>query len=325
MGLTFAASRHCDLPRFRLWFFLPLLALILALPGCHRKGPPGTEPTRGENTFASPQDAGKVLADAARNDNQQQMLAIFGPESKNVIFSGNAAEDRASFAAFASAYDRMNRWRQLENGSQILLVGASNTVFPIPLKKEPSGKWFFDVPAGQQELVNREIGSNELAVIDICRALADAETEYFAQDHGDVKQYARRFISEPGTENGLYWPPEPGKPKSPIGPLLAFATEEGAKVQPGLHQPFHGYYYKILMTQGPYAPGGLRDYARSGIMNRGFGFIAWPAKYGVSGVMTFVINQDRVIYQKDLAEATATDAPFTTQFNPDSSWTEVKD
>lgn len=325
MGLTFVASAPCDLPRFRHWLFFMLLALTLALPGCHRQGPPGSEPARGEKTFASPQDAGKELAEATRNDNQQQLLEIFGPESKAVIFSGNAGEDKASFAAFASAYDRMNRWRSLKNGSQILLVGTSNAAFSIPLRKDSSGKWFFDIPEGQHELVNREIGRNELAAIDVCGALADAETEYFAQDHGGVKQYTAKFISDPGKEDGLYWPPEPGKPRSPIGPLLAFATEQGAKLQPSLHKPFHGYYFKILTTQGPFAPGGLRDYSRSGIMNRGFGFIAWPAKYGVSGVMTFVINQDRLIYQKDMGDTTETDAPFTTQFNPDSSWTEVRE
>lgn len=303
-----------------------LILSIAAVPGCHRKGPPTGGPAHGQSTFASPEDAGKALADAAGNDNQAELTALFGPDSRNVTNSGNPDVDRQSFKTFAAAYNRMNRWRQLENGDRLLLVGVSNTAFPIPLKRDPSGKWFFDTPAGQKELVNREIGRNELAAMDICATLADAQAEYFAQVHdGGQKQYARRLISDPGTENGLYWPQQPGKAKSPIGPLLAYASEQGLKVNPSLHKPFHGYYFGILMTQGPYADGGLRDYARGGVMSRGFGFVAYPANYGVSGVMTFMINQDRTIFQKDMGEATRTDAAFIRQFNPDPSWTEVKE
>jgi len=310
---------------FRFWAVGALALLTIAFPSCQRKGTaiPGAAP--GQATFASPEDAGKELAEAAKNDNQQQLLAIFGPDSKDVIFSGNAAEDKSSFAQFASAYGRMNRWRQLEGGSEILLVGVSNTAFPIPIRKDSSGKWFFDTPAGKSELVNRDIGRNELANIDVCGVLRIAEMEYFEQEHDAQKQYARKFISDPGKQDGLYWPEQPGKAKSPIGPQIAYATDEGAKLQPSLHKPFYGYYYGILMTQGPFASGGLRDYARNGIMNRGFGFIAYPAKYGVSGVMTFIINQDGIVFQKDMGATTDDEAPFIRQFDPDSSWTEVKE
>jgi len=309
----------------RSWSVLALAVLVFALPACRKKGPAGAEPARGQTTFASPQEAGKTLADAARDDNQQQLLAMFGPDSKGVILTGNAAQDKASLADFAAAYGRLNRWRQLENGSQMLLVGVSNTAFPIPLKKDTSGKWFFDTEAGKNELTNRDIGRNELANIDVCDMLRIAELEYFEQAHDGQKQYASKFISDPGKQNGLYWPEEPGKPKSPIGPLIAYATTEGARKQSSLHKPFYGYYYGILLIQGPFASGGLRDYARNGIMNRGFGFVAYPAKYGVSGVMTFIINQDGIVYQKDMGATTDGEAPFMRQFNPDGSWTEVKE
>jgi hypothetical protein len=319
-----AGRKRGSLP-YHCWMTVALAALMIALPGCRRHAAAGSGPAHGQRTFDSPDDAGKTLADAARADNEQQMLAIFGPDSRDIIYTGNATQDKIALAQFASAFARMNRWRQLENGSQILLVGVANAAFPIPLKKDTSGQWFFDVAAGKNELFNREIGRNELAAIDICAALADAEVEYFAQTHDadKEKQYARRFISDPGKENGLYWPEQPGKPKSPIGPLLAYATAEGAKLQPNLHKPFHGYYFGILMTQGPFAHGGLRDYARSGIMNRGFGFVAYPAEYGVTGVMTFIVSQDHVVYQKDIGVTTKDAAPFMGQFNPDSSWTEV--
>jgi hypothetical protein len=315
---------HCS-ARYRCGVAFALAVLILVLPACRRHAATGSEPGRGQTTFASPAEAGKALAEAASNDNQDQMLAIFGPNSKDVIYSGNPEEDKTSLAQFASAYNRMNRWRQIDNGSQILLVGVSNTTFPIPLKKDSSGKWFFDTAAGKKELKNREIGRNELAVIDICAGLVDAQVEYFNQAHDGQKQYAAQFISDPGKENGLYWPPEAGKPKSPVGPLLAYATEQGAKLNPSLHLPFHGYYFGILKSQGYWANGGLKDYARGGIMNRGFAFIAWPEKYGVTGFNTFIIDADRVVFQRDLGENTAEQAPFMPQFNPASEWAEVKE
>jgi hypothetical protein len=304
------------------WMVVALAMLMIVLASC-RHTSPGNEPARGQSTFASPAEAGNALADAARNDNREQMSEIFGPESGDLLYTGNAAEDKASLAEFASAYGTMNRWRRLENGSQILLVGANNAGFPIPLRKDASGKWYFDTVAGKAELLNRTIGRNELAAIDVCAALADAENEYFAQAHDGVQQYASKFISDPGKQDGLYWPEAPGKPKSPVGPLVAFATDQGARLQSSLHKPFYGYYFGILRTQGPWAHGGVRDYVRSGIMDRGFAFVAYPAQYGVTGVMTFIIDQDRVIYQKDLGKATKDTAPYLTQFSPEPGWTEV--
>ena len=309
----------------RSWGAWALVLLALVLPACRKKGPAGSEPARGQTTFTSPEDAGKALVDAAKNGNQQQLLAMFGPDSQGVILTGNAAQDKASLAQFAEAFGRMNRWRQLEHGSQVLLVGVSNTAFPIPLKKDSSGEWFFDTKAGKNELTNREIGRNELANLDVCGMLRIAELEYFEQSHDGEKQYATKFISDPGKQNGLYWPEEPGKPKSPIGPQIAYATTEGARRQASLHKPFYGYYYGILTIQGYYASGGLRDYTRNGVMNRGFGFVAYPAKYGITGVMTFIINQDGIVFQKDMGATTTEEAPFMRQFNPDGSWLEVKE
>jgi hypothetical protein len=324
MKMISLAGRKRGLLQYRHCIAFALAALTIALPACRRHATATGGPAHDQQTFASPEEAGKVLADAARNNNQRQMQAIFGPDSNDIFSSGNAGDDKVSFTGFAAAYDRLNRWRRLENGSAILMVGVSNTVFPVPLKKELSGQWYFDTAAGKLELTNRIVARNELAAIDVCAALADSQIEYLLQQHDGIKQFARKFISDPGKEDGLYWPTAPGKPRSPLGPLVAYATDEGAKVQPSLHKPFHGYYFGMLMTQGFWANGGLRDYVRGGIMNRGFGFIAYPAEYGVSGVMTFEINQGGIIFQKDMGEATKVQAPFITQFNPDGAWSEVR-
>jgi len=307
----------------RYWIAMLLLAAVIFLPGCHKKTK-GGQAAPGQSTFASPDDAARALADGARTDNQQTLLAIFGPNNKDLVDSGDAAGDKTSYASFAAAYDQMHRFRKLDNGNQLLIVGSSNTAFPVPLRQEDSSKWYFDSAAGRDELLARRIGRNELAAIDIMGSLVDAQNEYWAQKHDGVEQFARRFISDADKQNGLYWPQAPGKPRSPVGPLLAYASEQGAQLNSSLHKPFHGYYFGILDTQSLYALGGLKDYVRSGIMNRGFGFIAWPAEYGKSGVMTFIVDRDRVIYQKDLAADTKNVAPFTTQFSPDASWMEVK-
>lgn len=305
------------------WKLVALVVLALAITSCHRNKSTAGEAAPGQQTFASPADAAKALAAAAKSDDQQQLLAVFGSGSKDILYSGNAAEDKQAMADFAAAYDHMNRWRKLEGGDQILLVGPTNTAFPVPLRLDRKGQWYFDTPAGATELIVRRMGRNELAIIDVMASLTDAQEEYYNQSHGDEKQFARYFISDPGKENGLYWPPAPGKPKSPVGPLIAFASEQGAKLQSSLHKPFHGYYFGILDTQGFFANGGLKDYVRAGVMNRGFGFIAWPAEYGKSGLMTFIVNRDRLIYEKDMGKTTQDQAPFMTKFNPESGWIQV--
>src|SRR5208337_2769066 len=183
--------------------------------------------------LASPEDAGKALAGAAKSQSQEEIIMILGPGSADITSSGNPSQDKASFEGFAQAYQVMNRWRKLGDGSELLLVGADNQAFPIPLKSA-AGQWYFDAAAGKKEIAARRIGRNEIVAMDACGALAEAQAQYFAQRHGGVKQYAQKFISDAGQQNGLYWESPPGSPRSPLGPLVAFATEEGLTLKPGV-------------------------------------------------------------------------------------------
>lgn len=297
-----------------------LLALIIPLAACSKSDKPTSK------AFASPEDAGKGLLDAAKSGDQNAILAIFGPGSKDIVSSGNATEDKATVDKFVAAYDVMHRWRKMPDDGQILIIGADNFAFPIPLKKNAAGEWFFDTAAGADEILSRRIGRNELAVIDICGALADAEAEYFSQRLADGKtnQYAVKFISDSGQKNGLYWDSPVGQPKSPLGPLVAFATSEGYSAKPDAHTPFHGYYFHMLTGQGSQAPGGAKDYVVDGKMVKGYAFVAYPAEYGNSGIMTFIISQDGILLQKDLGKTTSDIAAAMTKFDPDPTWTVAK-
>ena len=302
-----------------------LLALVLALVSCSKQQKPAeTQTQTAPKTFASPDDAAKALVDAAKTDNREAMLAIFGSGSKDLIYSGDASEDKAAFAGFASDYDAMHRWRKLDNGSELLITGLDNKTFPIPLTKNAGGQWSFDIAAGKEEILARRIGRNEMAAIDVCAAVADAQRQYFAQAHDGAKQYAQKFISDEGKQNGLYWPSPEGQPRSPLGPLVAYATAEGFKVKPDSHQPFHGYFFHMLDKQGPDAKGGAKNYLVNGKMTGGFAVVAYPAKYGDSGIMTFIINQTGIAYQKDLGKTTDEVASAMTDFNPDKSWKPVE-
>ena len=304
------------------WFVVLSLALSTA---CSKQQKPAETQTQAQKTFASPDDAAKALVDAAKSGNREALLAIFGPESKDLIYSGDTAADKAAFAGFVSDYDVMHRWRKLDNSSEMLITGADNKSFPIPLRKNDAGQWTFDTAAGKQEILTRRIGRNELAAIDVCAAVADAQREYFSQTHDGVKQYAAKFISDEGKQNGLYWPPVEGQPRSPLGPLVAFASSEGLKVKPDSHQPFHGYFFQILEKQGSDARGGAKNYIVNGKMTGGFAVLARPAQYGDSGIMTFMINQNGVMYEKDLGETTDQVAVAITEFNPDKSWKIVEE
>ena len=292
-----------------------LSVFMLAAAGCKSK----QESIR---TFASPDEAASALLVAAKADDEAALTAIFGPGSKDVISSGDAVEDKNTAAKFVAAYDAMHRWRKLDDNNQMLLVGYDNFPFPIPLKKDPNGKWFFDTAAGKEEVLNRRIGRNELVVIDVCFAVANAEASYFSQPHEDSRkgQYALKFISDPGKRNGLYWDSSPGQPQSPLGPLAAYATAEGYNARPDAHAPFHGYFFRMLKGQTSKTPGGARPYVVNGQMTGGFAFVAYPAEYGNSGVMTFMINQDGVLLQKDLGKDTAQVASALSEFDPDPEW-----
>jgi hypothetical protein len=217
----------------------------------------------------------------------------------------------------------MNRWRKQPDGSEVLVVGIDNHPFPIPLAKNSTGQWSFDTAAGKTEILARRVGDNELATIDVMNAMADAQAEYLSQRHDGVKQYAQKFISEEGKQNGLYWKSPDGTRRSPLGPLVAFASTEGLTPQAGKQQPFHGYFYRMLTKQGPDAKGGAKDYIVNGKMTGGFAFMAYPEKYGDTGIATFIINQDGVLFDKDLGNSTTEDAKAATVFNPDKTWTPV--
>jgi hypothetical protein len=299
---------------------LLLLALIIPFAACNKSDKPSAK------VFASPDDAGNGLVEAAKSGDQSAIVAVFGPDSKELISSGDAVQDKATVDKFVAGYGVMHRWRKMPDGSEILLVGADNFAFPIPLKKNADGKWFFDTAAGKDEILSRRIGRNELAVIDVCGALADAQAEYFSEHHADgsTKQYAMKFISDPGKQDGLYWKSSDGEPASPLGPLAAFATSEGYSAKPDAHTAFHGYYFRMLKGQSSKAPGGAENYVVDGKMVRGFAFVAYPAEYGNSGVMTFIINQDGVLLQKDLGKATKEAASAMSEFDPDAGWKPVE-
>ena len=298
----------------RIW--LVILGAILSFAACKTAEKPSI------GVFASPDDAGNALLTAAKSGDQNALMGIFGPDSKEVIFSGDAVQDKHAADAFVAGYGVMHRWRKMPDGAQILLVGTDNFPFPIPLKKNGEGKWFFDTAAGRDEVLNRRIGRNELAIIEVCGAVADAQVDYFAHAHDGekMKQYAAKFISDPDKQNGLYWKAGDGQPESPLGPIAASAASEGYSAKTEGHTPFHGYYFRMLKGQTEKAPGGAKDYMVNGKMTGGFAFVAYPAEYGNSGVMTFMINQDGVLLEKDLGKTTTETANAMSTFDPDSGW-----
>jgi hypothetical protein len=298
---------------------LLLLALIIPLAACNsNKAPEKPSVT----VFASPEDAGNAIIAAAKTGDPNAAIAIFGPDSKDIIHSGDPVDDKNAIAAFVAKYGVMHRWRRMPDDSQILLVGADNFPFAIPLKKNAEGKWFFDTAAGKDEVLSRRIGRNELAVIDTCNAVVDAQAAYFAKPHDGqpAKQFAMKFISDDGKQNGLYWKTDEGKPQSPLGPMAAFATAEGYKANPNGHTAFHGYYFHMLDGQTANAPGGAKQYVVDGKRTGGFAFVAYPAEYGNSGIMTFIMNQDGVLLEKDLGKTTTDTASAMTNFDPDPAW-----
>lgn len=297
------------------------VAVLLPIAACNKKSAPAEAAAPGAaTTFSSPEAAGKALADAAGLQNHNAIVAIFGPGSEGLVSTGVATEDTAAMASFVQAYKVMNRWRKLPDGSELLIVGADNQVFPLPLVKNASGQWHFDAAAGKQEILTRNIGRNELSAIDVASALANAQEEYFAQKHGGVQQYAQKFVSTPGQQNGLYWEASQDSARSPLGPLVAYASEEGLAANPSIAQPFYGYYFRELQSQGSAAQGGAKTYVVNGKMTNGFAYVAYPAEYYKTGIKTFIINQRAVIFQKDLGKDTTATAKSMTEFNPDSSW-----
>src|ERR1700678_246298 len=278
-----------------------------------------------QQSFPSPDAAFKALIAADKADDMKALSSILGPDADQVLSSGDPVADKNARDDFVRRYDEMHRLEHDDQGRVILYIGADNWPVPIPLVKT-NGGWAFDTAAGKDELLFRRIGRNELFTIKVLEDLADAETEYASDAHDGEGPglFARKILSDTGKQNGLYWEAAEGQPESPIGPLVASATAAGYKKDTGGSPvPFHGYYYKVLTAQGRNAPGGAKNYLVGGKMTKGFAFLAYPAEYRASGVMTFMINQDGVIVQKDLGAETATSASKMTQYNPDKTWQEV--
>lgn len=271
-------------------------------------------------TYASPQEAVDALVGSIRSGSTRNIVAVLGPEAQRLASSGDSVADEAARARFLAAYDESSEIRQTGDGPYILHLGHNDFPFPIPLVSE-SGKWRFDTAAGAEEIIDRRIGENELAAVEVMRAYVDAQREYAETDRdGKGVQYARRILSRPGQTDGLYWPTAEGDPESPFGPLIADARAEGYSARRARPTPYHGYVFKVLTAQGKDAPGGARDYIVRGRMIGGFGLVASPADYGGSGVMTFIVSHEGKIFEKDLGEGTARYARRINAFSPDATW-----
>lgn len=274
-------------------------------------------------SFASPEEAVKAAIAAAKKADDKELTAIFGPGSQELLHSGDAVADKQRRSDFLKAYDEKNRLVK-EGEDMILVVGKDDWPFPIPLVKKDTG-WVFDAAKGKEEVLNRRIGRNELDAIQVVLAYVDAQREYAMKDRdGDgLLEYAQSFRSTAGKKNGLYWPAKSGEEQSPAGEFAARAVKEGYKAG-DKPIPFHGYYYRILTAQGKDAAGGAYSYIVKGSMIGGFALVAYPAEYGNSGVMTFIVNHDGKVFQKDLGKNTATIAAGMKEYNPDKTWSEVQ-
>ena len=277
-----------------------------------------------QKSFSSPEEAVKSLVAAVRSNDIKEMLAILGPGSRELISSGDDVADRAGREKFLKAYDQMNTLQQESADKMVLSIGADNWPLPIPIVKK-GATWVFDIQKGKQEILNRRIGRNELHIMDVLHAYVDAQHEYATKDcRGDGKvEFAQRLISTEGKRDGLYWEAKEGEEDSPLGPLVARAAKEGY-ANADL-SPFHGYYFNILKGQGKHVDGGAYNYVVKGKMILGFALVAYPAEYGNSGVMTFILNQEGIIYQKDLGKDTKRRAEAMKIFDPDKSWTKVEE
>ncbi len=273
--------------------------------------------------FESWDDAVDALVAAVRAGDQKALMAILGPQARTLVSSGDQVADRQRFQQFVSAYDQKH-WLEGGGGEVRLYVGDDDFPFPIPLV--PDGPWWrWNTAAARDEILRRRVGRNELNALQACLAYVDAQREYFAEDRdgNNLLEYAQRFRSRPGTRDGLYWETQPGAPLSPLGPLVAQARSEGYRARATGATPYHGYLFRILTAQGPDAPDGAYDYVVNGHMIGGFALVAFPARYGDSGVMTFIVSHDGVIYQKNLGADTARVAGAMTSFNPDRSWDRI--
>ncbi len=298
--------------------FSLMLALALCAPATVRGADTG-------QSFSTPNEAVAALAAAVNAKDSNALREIFGPALAD-IRNPDRVQAANNLARFAAALDATNQLVPESDTRYVLDVGTNDWPFPIPLVKGLDGQWFFDTAAGKEEILNRRIGQDELETLQTVRAYVDAQREYASRDRdgSGVLKYAQRLVSSPGTEDGLYWPPDPTGEISPLGPLVAEAQGEGygpkSKDKNAGPEPYHGYYFKILTRQGKHAPGGKYNYVINGNMIGGFALVAWPAEYGNSGIMTFIVNQQGRVYQKDLGAKTGKLAPAMKEYDPDSTW-----
>lgn len=296
-----------------------LAALLAALTqGCAQKkyvAPQG---------FASPQEAVTALVAAVREDDMKGLRVIVGSDGEEIIASGDEAADRLGRREFVRRYDEEHAITPVTSTMATLVLGKDAWPFPVPLVLD-GNQWVFDTEAGAEEILNRRIGRNELSAIQVCKAIGDAQREYALRDpDGDgIQEYARQFASDAGKRNGLYWPAAEGELPSPLGDLVAAATAEGYERRETGRTPYHGYYYKIIQAQGPNAPGGAVDYVVNGKMTLGFAIVAFPASYDNSGIMSFIMAADGVVYQRDLGEDTPEKAEAIKAFDPGPGWQKV--
>lgn len=279
-----------------------------------------SQASRAQESYASPEQAAAALADAVKGGSSKAILKVLGKDAEDIVASGDEVADADMRQRFTTAYDAKHSIKAEGNRKATLIVGNEDFPFPIPLSNTKSG-WEFDTKAGRQEILYRRIGRNELDAIQTSLAFVDAENEYAEKDRGEgVGVYAQRFVSSPGRKDGLFWRDD--SDPSPLGELAAKASSEGYKLE-GKGEPYHGYYYRILKAQGSDAPGGALSYVAGGKMIGGFALIAYPAEYGNSGVMTFMVNHAGTVYQKDLGEGTDARAKRMTLFDPDQTWKKV--
>ena len=307
------------MPRLRVALVVLGLAIVA---GCAKKPEQEAATTGGFNT---PEEAVSAFVAAMEKYDLGQLKTLLGPGSEELLQSSDPVQDAGDRADFLAAYAAKKSIVDEGADRKILVVGEQDWPLPIPIVKR-DGKWVFDGEAGIDELIYRRVGANELGAIDVSRGFVSAQLEYASEGRdGDPPGiYALKLISDEGMHNGLYWPTAEGEPASPAGPFVAAAAAEGyRRGVDGERRPYHGYYYRMLYAQGPNANGGARDYFKGGLLTEGFALVAWPADYGSSGVMTFIVNQDGVVFQKDLGAETATAVESIQTFDPDSSWTAI--
>lgn len=318
-----ALNRSCKKKASRLWagaVAVIMLTAALAMPASAAKAK--------QKTFASPDAAAEALVAAVRSDKDKELTSIFGPGAHGLISSGDRVADSAVRERFLKACDVRNVIEYIAPDSVVLHIGDQDYPFPIPLVRK-GDRWSFDTKAGREEILTRRIGRNERRVIEVLHNYADAQREYAVMDRDadGIPEFAQKLISAPGKKDGLYWAVKEGEKESPFGPFMAKAAQEGyaGKLKTERSEPYHGYYFKVLKAQGVHAGGGAFDYVANGQMILGFALVAYPARYGASGVMTFMVNQEGSVYEKDLGRETARKAARLKKYDPDPTWKKVKE